>query len=612
MWLRKLRFNILVKILISFFIIITAVILLTLLISHQINKARKTTEIVIEGITPFIDNLHRLKSLVVESRVLIGEWVYNPSPAYAPEKEKLRSIVNRDYPILKEEIAQNIEKLKSYSEIKYDTMIMEAISTLGNTLISIDSMFQNYKEIWRNLPDMEAYEDIFKKSMSEELITSGGAIAERYKKIVNFDLEVIIKIIRQNSKRKIEEVSAQFSNTINIVFYALFSLVVISAFIAVALTFHIARPLNRITANILKLSKGVVPDVKFYTTRKDEIGELIKATSVMINSIRNQTRFANELAKGNFEVEYHPLSEEDELGYSLIKMRDALWASERYLTEKVKERTKELEEEKRKVENLYARLLESLNYARRIQLSLIPLPHELSEIIPGKITMLYLPKDVVSGDFYWMKKIGDEIYFALMDCTGHGVPGAFMTVVGINAIERTVAQLKSMGHIHTGEALRLINFIFTGMLHQPGERAEMIRDGMEGVFMSINPQKRKIYYSSARGLAVIVKKNGEAIQLPKDIYGIGPDEDPNKIFFNQHEIEYEPGDILWCFSDGYMDQLGGPKNLRFGKKNFISLLCDLAKVENSRRHEILFKTLKNWQGHTFQVDDILVMGFELN
>lgn len=612
------RFNIFTKVLFSFLFIIIVVLSLWYFTTTQIRRANDVTKMVLTTLIPLVDELQEIRNLLLESRFLINVWIYNQSPIEDPSKQRLKAIgkaskdgtltghINVELKNLNDKIME-IELNREFYE---RTEIKKIIKEFKELPKKIHQLFSLYHEVEKLLPDFESYSDFTPVNTAREMIESNGAISVLYNTI-DLSLRANINIMRNIVREEIKNVNEQFEKMRNASIITLLGIVFISILIAVIITLNIVRPLAKSTEILLTLSRGVIPKNFKISKRNDEIGSLLQASAILIKSFENQTHFANELAKGNFEVGYTPLSEEDILGHSLLKMRDALWESERNLMEKVKERTQQLEERQKELERLYGRLMESLNYARKIQLALLPNLYLLQKDISPKTTILYLPKDVVSGDFFWYKKINDdESLFALMDCTGHGVPGAFMTVVGINALERSVSSLTDTYYINTHEILRKVNFTFVEMLHQPESRFEMIRDGMEGSLFAINKKEKVIHYSSARGIAFLWKKNGNLIQLGRDFVGIGPDEDPNEVFFTKREIKYEEGDILWVTSDGYMDQFGGPKYKRFGKAPFLALINEVSKMPYDQRYQVLLKTIKNWQGSSFQIDDILVVGIE--
>ena len=201
------------------------------------------------------------------------------------------------------------------------------------------------------------------------------------------------------------------------------------------------------------LGRGVFPK-KNLDPSNDEIGEMTVAMNSLVKGLKKTTSFAQEVGQSNFNYPYKPLSSEDILGHALLKMKDSLAETERTLELKVKERTEEvvkqkdeIDLQKSKLEELYKDVTDSIKYAKRLQDSILPPRSYIEGLFPDSF-VLFKPKDIVSGDFYWMNRIGSKHIFAAVDCTGHGVPGAFMSLVGANGLNSAVKEHRlSLIHI---------------------------------------------------------------------------------------------------------------------------------------------------------------------
>ena len=204
--------------------------------------------------------------------------------------------------------------------------------------------------------------------------------------------------------------------------------------IAIFTTRSITKPIQQLKKMLLSMGLGILPKERI-NYRTDEIGEMGIALNSLVESMESTTEFAKQTGKGNFEAYYKPLSKDDSLGHALLKMRDGLSENERVLEQKVVERTEEVVKQKEEIELktkeleiLFKQVTDSIHYAKRIQEAILPPNNLVKQILPESF-VLYKPKDIVSGDFYWIDKKNNWCYFAAVDCTGHGVPGAFMSIV---------------------------------------------------------------------------------------------------------------------------------------------------------------------------------------
>ena len=176
------------------------------------------------------------------------------------------------------------------------------------------------------------------------------------------------------------------------------------------------------------------------------------AVNRLSQGLARTQKFSQEVGGGAFNTPYEPLSDDDALGKALLQMRSSLARNERELEGKVQQRTEELAQEKAKVENVLGDLQDSINYALRIQQAILPSDQERREVL-SESAVFYQPRDVVSGDFYWFKAVGSRRMFSAIDCTGHGVPGAFLSLVGHNALDRVTKVYtephKVLDHLNT-------------------------------------------------------------------------------------------------------------------------------------------------------------------
>ncbi len=253
-------------------------------------------------------------------------------------------------------------------------------------------------------------------------------------------------------------------------------------------------------------------------------------------------------------------------------------------------------------------IIDSINYAKRIQQAIFPTKEYINGMLNDHF-ILFKPRDIVSGDFYWMKKIKNFIIVVAADSTGHGVPGAFMSMLGVSFLNEIVSA-KSLDN--AGEILSRLRDKVKKSLHQTDVNS-VSQDGMDVAFYIINTETLELQYSGAYNPLFIVRKNQEV-----ELIEIKADRQPIAIFmrekeFSSYNIQLQKGDCLYTFSDGYADQFGGQKGQKFKLKNFKQILLDIYDLPMKEQKQILKSTLEDWMGNTHeQLDDILVLGVRVD
>lgn len=249
------------------------------------------------------------------------------------------------------------------------------------------------------------------------------------------------------------------------------------------------------------------------------------------------------------------------------------------------------------------RIAESLRYAKVIQKALFPTESFIKKVFPNHFILL-LPKDILSGDFYWVFRKEKKTFFAVADCTGHGVPGALMSVMGISFLNEIAAQPCTL------MPNRLLNQLRERVMKALGQTGsdDTSEDGMDIALCVIDEQKETLHYSGANSPIYLVRK-GELITISPDNMPVGVHSIEEKSFSGK-ELKLEDGDIIYLFTDGYPDQMGGPKNKKFMYNNFRDLLVRVSLLPMDEQKVILRKTLYDWMGSNRQIDDILVMGIK--
>lgn len=260
-------------------------------------------------------------------------------------------------------------------------------------------------------------------------------------------------------------------------------------------------------------------------------------------------------------------------------------------------------------------ILDSINYAKRIQEAILP-PHRLVKSYFTESFILYQPKDIVAGDFYWFESSGDEIYFAVADCTGHGVPGAMVSVVCANALRKAVNGL----HIkEPSEILDKTNELVIEMFQRSDDG---VQDGMDISFCKLNTKTLELTFAGAynslyrvtsideqHNNRFIVSGQYQLIEYKADKQPIGHYEFAKP--FKQQTIQLKPGDTLYIFTDGYADQFGGKANRKYKYGPFKKLLLQNHKESMIDQKSLLLDEFNSWKGKTFQVDDICVIGVKV-
>ena len=244
---------------------------------------------------------------------------------------------------------------------------------------------------------------------------------------------------------------------------------------------------------------------------------------------------------------------------------------------------------------------ESLKYASYIQKAILPSPLTLKRSIPEHF-LIFMPKDIVSGDFYFLAHKKDQVYIAVADCTGHGVPGAFMSIMGLTFLSEIIH------HGSFSSASSVLNHMREKVMkamQQTGDDEEQ-KDGIDIALCIINSETNKLNYAGAFNPIYIVKKNRLLeIQGDKMPIGIAADEENP---FTDHYCDLDEGDLVYFFTDGFVDQFGGPNGKKFKYQPFRSLILTLSSLPIHKQKEKLIEIFNAWKGNLPQLDDVLMLG----
>ncbi len=302
--------------------------------------------------------------------------------------------------------------------------------------------------------------------------------------------------------------------------------------------------------------------------------------------------------------------------FAFLKLRDKrLKKSKAELERIVEERTAALKHKEQEI-------TDSIKYALRIQLSIIPTQQRVKSLLP-KSMVYYRPKDIVSGDFYWIDNIDDEVLFAAVDCTGHGVPGAMMSVVGLKSLSQAVQDKRLTV---PSDILQYLDIAVNDTLRQSSDPGS-VKDGMDLALCSINYKTLTLQYAGAFNSLILIRKNiastytvtnnrevfygTNMLEIKSDKCPIGSNADGVADTFTNHTLQLQKNDCIYIYTDGYADQFGGPNGKKFKYNQLKDMLASLADLPIDEHYARLDKTFNDWKGTQEQVDDVLVIGVKI-
>lgn len=433
-----------------------------------------------------------------------------------------------------------------------------------------------------------------------------------------------------------------------------------SAYVNAKRSFDIAQEIgfpNRISASALLLSEvyekqnkngEALKMFKLHTLMKDSVTNENSKT----DAVRQQSKYEYEKQKAVDDANYNKniaiekeAKEKQQIiiyaiggGLSLLAIFLIFVFSRLQVTRKqktlIESQKKEVEGANEELSVKNKEILDSINYAKRIQTAILPPDKLVKEHLEDSF-VLYKPKDIVAGDFYWMKSVdspfegglkGDEknhpsnssqgeniVLFAVADCTGHGVPGAMVSVVCNNALNRSI---KEYGLTNPGKILDKTREVvveeFSAGWEADGESEDYVKDGMDIALCSLshssNGAHRKLKYAGANNPLWIIRK-GELIITKADKQPIGSYRSSEP--FTTHSIDLQKGDTIYIFSDGYADQFGGEKGKKFKAKALRELLVSIQDKSMEEQKKIVDDTFEAWRGNIEQVDDVCVIGVRI-
>lgn len=590
-----LRFTIGRKIGTGFGTLIGLTIVAFALTLFTLTGSKSKTETVVDQVAPSVAELKEFNFLLQRSQTLISKWYYSKN-VNDQGREELHKLITVDYPEKKSSIREfsknwSTEEVKVWSDIKNKT----------------EALFFTYQQdIMTPLNSLESYEDASIYFLAQDALEN----AEKDLKVLYVQLNKLIESKNNTADDVKFQMFSSFKFLESIVKYLGFALVFGGLLVAFLTARSIVKPVQQLKKMLLSMGLGVLPKERI-NFRTDEIGEMGTALNNLIESMERTTEFAKQTGSGNFNAYFKPLSDNDSLGQALLKMRDDLAENERSLEQKVIERTEEVVRQKEEIQDknqeleiLYKQVTDSIHYAKRIQEAILP-PQELFDQLLPNSFVLYKPKDIVSGDFYWLDKKGESVYCAAVDCTGHGVPGAFMSIVGSNLLKDAV---NNTDYYAPSEIMDKLNEGVATTLHV-GLSEKQTKDGMDMTLVAIDYKKMELQFAAAYNPLYIVR-SGQLIQHKADKFPVGAFVGETRKFANS-TIQLQKGDTVYIFSDGYADQFGGPKGKKFMAGTFRNLLLEVSALSAPLQKKKLDETIEMWRGQLEQVDDILIIGIKI-
>lgn len=600
----KMRFTISRKIGLGFAVLILSTLVVFFLTYQTLFTARGINDKINRVYNPSVFALAQLKSAVMQSRTLIAMWASVQSREDTNEKLSLISMVDKEIPSIKESI-DSLSGNWTDLERRQKELIYK----------SLDDLLEMYEQVQTTLVDMPSYDDPMARFSMSELVEGDGLIYRKSIEVLDRINELSGEQRANITKDSVMMISA-FDNLQGQLTYMGFGLFIAGVIIAIFTTRSIVKPVRSLRDILKLLGQGKFPDKAIVNTN-DEIGEMSFALGRLVEGLKQTTEFAYSTGEGHFDSEFAPLSDEDVLGKALLVMRTKLKINEQELEQQVADRTREVVQQKNKIEKqneqrreLLENITASIVYAKRIQENILPADPVIRKLLPRSF-IFFKPKDIVSGDFYFVKEYGHKVVVAAVDCTGHGVPGAFMSLVGHNALNQAIAHNAST--LDPAAILfDLSRFSAKALSRGVGGGAQYAgRDGMDLALCVYDREAGTLHYSGAFNPLYLIR-DGVLKVFKADKISIGSLEDSSKKF-TTHQIDLRNGDMIYIFSDGYVDQFGGKKDRKFMFAPFRKMLMSIWDQPMHDQKSTVTKTMDKWRRAagdiTEQVDDMLIIGF---
>jgi serine phosphatase RsbU (regulator of sigma subunit) len=571
----------------AFFLVIITVVTNVAFNYYLIKKSRSGIEEMTTLIHPYMEALEELNLMVTESKMYATNWVYLQNSI--EDKEKLADLHKRRF----RELKHRLEILSHKREKKEDAGNLAKVFAKFHELINVETRVMNL------LVTFDDYENPSKKFEGEDIIES--EVLPRTQEI----MAMLGAIITTNVKEAAQLTAGIEKDTSRMMRIMLFSSLGLLAFILIAIFLiseGIRKPVQKMKEIVYRLSRGE-PAKENLQAQDNAVGEMVAAVNALSTSFLKTSEFADEIRKGNLTVPYEKLSDHDMLGIALINMRNSLHTYSEHMEEKVRERTAEVLEKGRKLEIAYKEIRDSINYAKRIQESILP-SNEMIEEVFSRSFIFYRPKDVVCGDFYWFGKKGKDVVIAAVDCTGHGVPGALMTVIGNSLLNQIIS---FSGVTSPSQILHQLDKKLHDTLKQHG--GAVTNDGMDMAVCHYQIGGDSVTFAGAKR-PLYVMREGKLEEIKGSKAPIGSYLSDVEKDFEEHQIKVQKNDTLYMFSDGLQDQFGGFEGKKYMISRFRELLHEIQNLTMPAQKDRIEKELSGWQKDFEQTDDMLLIGIK--
>lgn len=596
MKMRNFRFTISKKIGFGFGLFILTVTAVFLITNSTLTKSREINKRINEEIAPSLESLQELDNKIVRAQGLIHYWAFVQRREDDRDKLELIQLTEKIIPT-------QMFKMREYSQH------WSADEKKRYALVekNVTQLLDYYKQVQSLLPSFDSYFDPIAGVMVSDYFLEGTNIPLTFNTIRE-NLEFIIRSQQELMTAEIEKMNGAFSTLRSLLVNIALFIIVAGIGIAFFTTRSIVKPVISLRKKLTNLSLGIY-SVHPTKAGNDEIGDMAVAVDRLIYNFEKTKEFSINVGSGNFNIPFEPLSEHDEMGQALIRMKEDLAQYRNQMEDLVREQTVEItrqkeavEEQKERMTLLYQDLQSSIDYAQRLQETILPNDMFISKMFPDSF-VLFMPKATVSGDFYWFKELGGKKIFAAADCTGHGVPGAFMSLVGHNVLNQVTKVFSQPSQI-----LNNANRLAAEVLRSDTGESYM-RDGMDIALCTFDPKTLMLEFSGAQNPAYIIR-GGELIEIESDPFSIGAYVNGEREYTN-HSFQLEKGDCIYLFSDGFADQFGGPRGKKFMRRQFRDTLMKIHGLGMQEQKWQLKEILSDWMGETEQVDDILVLGVRI-
>ena len=374
-------------------------------------------------------------------------------------------------------------------------------------------------------------------------------------------------------------------------------------------------------SNVYELTNNF-KKANYYFKENEKLEDQIYSIANARNLIEMQTKYESEkrkreLLKTNSEIDKKNFQiNVFRIGFSLIlllvifiiyNLREKSKINKIILKQKqaVEAQNKIIEEKNILVETQNKDIKDSIKYAQRIQEAILPPKSLWNKILPNSF-VIYQPKDILSGDFNWIAETDTHIFLAAADCTGHGVPGALISLVNYNLLNKAVLE---KGIIKTGEILDAVNNWLTESLHQESENS-IVKDGMDISLISIHKITNQVHFSGAFNSLYIVNERELKI-IKGDKFPVGSFFGEEINLFNTIDVQYQNGDLLYMFTDGYPDQFGGSKGKKYKHNRLKENMNKIVSYSLEDQRSFMLTAFYDWKGDYEQVDDVLMIGLKL-